>query len=262
MESLHQEEVVPASVQSVKKAISIVMEIAGEDRPLSLTEVATRTGLPIATASRLLSTLTSEHVLHKEGREYGLGLRAFEIGKRAEGRIDLIGVARPHLTRLASEANESANLAVLSDTEVVYLSCIESERMMRTFTVPGARVPAHATGVGKALLSGLKDSQIRELYQGKSLDKFTPKTLANVDDLLEEVEKSRQTGYSLDEGEKEEGVLCIAAAVRDYSGKIVAAVSVSGPASRMGGHIPKLGRLVLSCAGSVSKDLGWKNASD
>ncbi len=235
------------------------MEIAGEDKPLSLTEVATRTELPIATASRLLSTLTAQHVLVKEGRQYRLGLRAFEIGKRAERRIDLIRVAAPHLEELAAEAGESANLAVLDGTEVVYLSCVESGRMMRTFTVPGARVPAHATGVGKALLSGLKDSQIRELYRNKSLNRFTPKTLTNLDELLEEVEKSRQTGYSFDEGEKEEGVLCIAAALRDYSGKIAAAISVSGPASRMGRHLPESARLVLLYARRVSRDLGWND---
>lgn len=247
------------TVRSVQKAIDVLLAVADHDRPVTLTEIAAKAGIPVATASRLLSTLTESSLLKRDGKSYSLGIRAFEIGKKAEEGLDLIDVSKPHLRSLADRTGENANLAVLDGTDVVYLACEECSRMMRAFTVQGARVSAYATGVGKVLLSGLSDAAVAERYKGASFERFTGRTVTTVEDLLAEVSQARKQGYAVDEGEREEGVLCFAAPVRNYTGKVIAAVSVSGPATRLGRLRPQGRYMTQESAASISAELGWKS---
>jgi DNA-binding IclR family transcriptional regulator len=249
------------TVRSVQKAIDILIAVAEESGPATLTEIATKVRIPVATASRLLHTLTLASLLRRDGKGYTLGIRAFEIGKKAEKGLDLIGVSRPHLRSLADRTGENANLAVLDGTDVVYLICEECSRMMRAFTVSGARVSAHATGVGKVLLSGLLDSQISRLYEGVPLHKYTSRTVDSLERLLSEVRLARQRGYAVDEGEREDGVLCFAAPVRDYAGRVIAAVSISGPASRLERRAFESRSMTQDSAAMISAELGWKEVS-
>jgi len=245
------------TVQSVRKAVDILLAVAESSGSVSLTEIAGRAGIPIATTSRLLTTLAEASLIRKDGKGYSLGVRAFEVGKRAEKALDLISVARPHLRSLADQTGENANLAVLDGTDVVYLACEECSKMIRAFTVQGARVPAHATGVGKVLFSGLEDGEIERLYLRTTLVRFTSRTIATVDGLMQEVRKAREAGYALDDGEREDGVLCVAAPIRNYHGRVVAAVSVSGPSSRLSGCRARSQTKTLECAKNISTNLGW-----
>ncbi len=300
------------TVRSVEKAVEVLVAVAEASEPVSLTDVASQTGLPVATAKRLLDTLTKTHLLSKKNKLYSPGIRLFEIGKKAEQRMDLVSAAMPYLTDLRDKVGESANLAVLDKTDVVYLASVESPRMMRTFTVPGARVPAHCTGVGKVLLAQKSDKELRKLYEecvspqhsgsvasgsvasgsvslgptslgsvdssmplgdsrlqspkacpgspgsgGVTLHRFTSNTITSVDMLIEEINKVRQLGYATDEGEREDGVVCIAAPVRDYSGSTVAAVSISGPASRLDEEgMSKARAYVIECGQDITRSLG------
>lgn len=244
------------SVQSVRKAVDILLAVAGNDGPVTLTEAAAKSGIPIATARRLLGTLVDTSLVRREGKGYSLGVRAYEIGKKAEAALSF-GGSRAYLRRLADRTGENANLAILDGTDVVYLVCEECSKVVRAFTVQGARVPAHATGVGKVLLSGLTGAEIEALYRGKSLESFTPRTMVTLETILAEARQARELGYAMDEGEREEGVLCVAAPVRDYWGRVVAAVSVSGPSARLGKARAECRRLTLECAADISKNLGW-----
>ncbi len=245
------------TVRSVEKAIDVLFAVAESGGPVTLTEVAGKAGIPVATASRLLTTLTKSSLVKRDGKGYSLGIRSFEIGKEAERGLDLIGISKPHLRTLADRTGETANLAVLDGQDVVYLACEECSKMMRTFTVQGARVSAHATGVGKVLLSGLNEDQIRAVYREKQLYKYTSRTVDTVDSLLAEARLARERGYAFDEGEREEGVLCVAAPIREYAGRVVAAVSVSGPSSRLRRQRDACSDLTKECAARISAELGW-----
>ena len=247
-------------VRSVKKALDVLWVIAESDSPLTLTEAAVSSGLPVPTTRRLLATLAEFSLIERDGKRYRLGVRAYELGTRAERSLGLIGASRPHLRRLSDSAGENANLAVLDGAEVVYLACEECSRMVRAFTVQGARVAAHATGVGKVLLSGLSDDDIMKLYAGKQLERYTKNTIASAQELLAEVRRARAQGYASDEGEREEGVCCLAAPVRDHRGTIVAAVSVSGPSSRLVESKGRVASQVVECGRRISQDLGWRGA--
>lgn len=248
----------PVTIQAVKKAVDVLLAVSEGTRPVSLTEVAEKAKLPIATARRLLFTLADASLVRREGKMYTLGVRAFEIGKKAEEKFDLITLARPHLRRLADETGENSNLAVLDGADVVYLACEECSKVVRAFTVTGARVPAHATGVGKVLLSGLSDTDIEELYRGRTLAKFTSRTAVSPGEILIEARKARVKGYALDEGEREDGVLCVAAPVKGYGGRVVAAVSISGPSARLGRQRVQSLKKTLDCAARISQHLGWR----
>lgn len=246
-------------VQSVMKAVEVLFAVAEEGRGVSLTQVTQKVGLPVPTVKRFLDTLTAADLLRKEGKLYLPGLKAFELGKLAERHFDIVRLARPYLEELARATQESANLAVLDGPDVIYLSCAESPRMMRTFTTPGARVPAYATGVGKILLSSLDDTSIRTLYNGRKLEPFTARTITCVQDLLEELRKVRLEGIALDDGEREDGVTCLAGAIRDGSGKVVAAVSVSGPSTRLSGEkLCEVRQHLDICCSGISKTLGYQ----
>lgn len=248
----------PMTVQAVKKAVEVLLAVSDGEGPVTLTEAAQKAEIPIATARRLLLTLVDASLLRREGKTYTLGVRAFEIGKRAEEKIDLISLARPYLKSLTEETGENSNLAVLDGSDVIYLACEECSKMVRAFTVTGARVPAHATGVGKVLLSGLPDEAVRELYKGKPLARFTSRTVDSPDALLAEIQKARTRGYATDEGEREEGVLCVAAPVKDYRGNVAAAVSISGPSARLGRRRVESQRRTMECAARISRNMGWK----
>lgn len=247
------------TVEAVRKAAAVLLAVSEGEGPVSLSEVAQKTGIPLATARRLLLTLVGTSLIRREDKGYTLGVRAFEIGKRAEEKMGLIAVAKPYLRRLSDETGENANLAVLDKTDVVYLACEECSKMVRVFTVTGARVPAHATGVGKVLLTGLSDDEIEVLYRGVPLERFTSKTISTLSELLSQVRKARERGFAFDEGEREEGVLCVAAPVREYGGRVKAAVSVSGPSARLDHQRRLAQERTLECAFAISRHLGWRD---
>lgn len=241
----------------------ILKAVSREDGGITLAEISRRAGLPTATAQRLVDTLLTEGLLSRRDKKYALGPFAFELGKRAELSMSLPSLAKPFLERLREETGENANLAVLDGTEVVYLACAESPRMMRTFTVPGARVAAHATGVGKVLLASLDGTRIDALYQGKPLTRYTAKTIVDLDELKGHLETARKEGFALDEGEREEDVVCVAAPVLDHSGKVVAAISVSGPSYRLNPeNLEQVKERVMACALEFSIYLGYERPSE
>jgi IclR family acetate operon transcriptional repressor len=162
-------------------------------------------------------------------RRYALGARLVPLGQVAAAMLG--SWARPVLTGLVDALGESANLAVLDHDAVMYIGQVPSRHTMRMFTEVGRRVPAHCTGVGKALLSQLPDQAVRELLARTGMPAQTPHTVTDPDALLAELVRVRRDGYALDEGEQEVGVRCVAVPVQGALGTL--GISVSGPAPRM-----------------------------
>ena len=158
-----------------------------------------------------------------------LGARLVPLGQVAG---TMLGAwAQPVLTELVDALGESANLAVLDHDAVMYIGQVPSRHTMRMFTEPGRRVPAHCTGVGKALLSQLSDEAVRELLARTGMPAATPNTVTDPDAMLAELDKIRHDGHAMDEGEQEIGVRCVAVPVHGALGTL--GISVSGPAPRM-----------------------------
>jgi IclR family transcriptional regulator, acetate operon repressor len=212
-----------------------VLDTLARRREATLTEVAGETALAASTAYRILETLRSRGYAsfsESTGR-YRLGIRAFETGYAFVSQTHLKEAADPVMQRLAAETGESVNLAVLDGGEVVYIHQAEGRGMMRLFTRMGARAPVHCTGVGKCLLAWLPPEEMQTHLPPEPFARFTRYTITRKDAFLEVLAMVKRQGYALDDEEREEGVSCVTAPIRGPKGTVVAAISLSGPSTRI-----------------------------
>lgn len=250
------------TVQSVVRALTLLEVLATEGTPLAITDLAKKVGLKLTTVYRLLSTLMVKGFVEqdRETQKYRLGIKAFELGNSALYNLDLRSVARPFLEELVDKVNETTNLAILDGSEVVYIDQVESTNIVivKMFARVGSRGPAHCTGSGKVLLSGLSDSELARVVEGMELVSFTENTITDKEKLLKEIKKVRELGYAIDDVERDEGVRCVAAPVYNHENRIVAAISVSGPITRINEEtIEHFIPLVKETALSISRRLGY-----
>lgn len=224
----------PGGVQSLERALDILELLGRSEGELGVTEIAPAVGLANGTAHRLLATLIRRGYARQnpENRRYALGIKSYTLSTAT--REHLGPLARPFLTELMEVSGESSNLAALEKNAVVYLDQVPAPRMVRMFTEPGNRSPLHSTGTGKVLLAYQPPEAVDHVIQQSGLPSFTAYTVTDPEELKGELEHTRERGYALDSEEMEEGVRCLAAPVFAPDGKILAAMSISGPAGRLG----------------------------
>lgn len=217
-------------VQSVTRAFAILEILGRHDGQATLSQLAQDMGLPLPTVHRLLQTLvTLGHARQMPSRSYALGPGLIRLGDQASKL--LAAWAKPALEELEHAAQETANLAILDGDRVAYVAQVPSRHQMRMFTEVGRRVLAHATGVGKALLSQLPDDEVRTILRRTGMPRFTATTHTTEESLLTDLDAIRVRGYAIDEGEQEVGVRCFAVPVTGAA--TPTAVSVSGPDTRV-----------------------------
>lgn len=247
------------SVKSAKRTLA-VLELVSRHGQLGLTEVADQLGLPRSSAHGLLHTLAAAGWLHHTPHGgYRLGLRAWEVGQRYGGYRQLVDLARPAMDELAAETGETVQLARLDGTEHVYLAISHSRHPMRLASSVGARFPAHATGLGKALLTLLPEAERARRYRGRRLAAMTATTITDPARLLVAVVEAAEAGYARDEEEYLPGCLCLAAPVgtdpRGETGPV--AVSVTVPTSRVPAGWPEaLVPRLQALAGRIREEAG------
>lgn len=247
------------AVRSLVRGLQ-VLEILARTPEQSLTEIARQAHLPFSTTHRLLETLCRRgFVAQVEGSgRYRVGLKAFEVGTAFLTSHRLPEVARPVMAELVKHLSETTNLAVRDGREAVYVLQVESPRMLRLFAHPGARHPLYCTGVGKVLLAWEPEQEVRSLLGPGPLPRYTPRTLTDPELVLQELRVVRARGYALDREEREIGVRCVAAPVRDATGRVVAALSVSAPTTRLPyRRIPEVARAVMTAAQRISMLMGF-----
>lgn len=249
-------------LQSVDRALSILQLLAEESSDgLALTEISRRLGLNQSTCHHLLSTLRVRRFVSQdeESRRYRLGIKAVEVGQAAMQQVDLVRVALPQMEELMASVQENVNLVVLDNDSVVYVAQVPCDRTVRMFTRIGERAPLHCTGVGKVLLAGLPKEERSNLIDRLELPRFTAATICDGDLLKQELEQVATRGYAMDREEREEDVTCIAAPLRDYSGEVVAGVSISAPSSRLDeAQQQELVPYLLAAADKISRELGYR----
>lgn len=218
------------TVQSVDRAIDLLELLADAGGQATLSELAEKTALPLPTIHRLTRALLSRgYVRQLPSRSYTLGPRLMRLGDTASRQFG--SSTRPYLIRLADELGESANLAILDHDRAVYVGQASSSHSMRMFTEVGRRVDMHCTGVGKAILAQLPNETVREIVERTGLPPATEKSIATISDLMSELQRIRDAGYAIDEGEQEIGVRCFAVPVP--GAPTPTALSISGPDARV-----------------------------
>jgi IclR family transcriptional regulator, acetate operon repressor len=216
-------------ILSVLKAIDIMNVFTPEEPYLTLAQISQRLKMPKSTAHNLLNTLASRGFIEKLNDDYyALGTAIISLTQSARVNAELRDRAAPLLRELADATKESVYLTYLDGDYVLYIYAIETSNRLMARSAIGDRVPPHCTGVGKAILAELPELDVRGIIQRTGLPRFTENTRTEPEQLFEELEKTRQRGYSIDNQEHERGIFCIGAAIRDGHGKPIGACSISG----------------------------------
>ncbi|MFD1531725.1 IclR family transcriptional regulator [Pseudonocardia aurantiaca] len=217
-------------VQSIDRAFVLLDVLARAGRSMAVNELVAASGLPQPTVHRLARTLMeSGHVRQLSSRRYTLGPRLISLG---EGAARMLGArAQPDLALLADEVGETTKLGLLDGERAVYVAQVPGRHSMRMFTEVGRRVYLHSTGIGKAILAQLPAESVRRTLLAAATPRLTDRTLVDVEEILDELEKIRRTGHADSDEEQEVGLRCIAVAVP--GAPTPAAISLSGPTYRL-----------------------------
>jgi DNA-binding IclR family transcriptional regulator len=249
--------------QSVEKVFQIIEIMAGNSGPMRLQDMSRALDMPASTALRFLNTLMEYgYVIQSaETLRYSLSMKFCHIGNRVSSQISIREVVRPYLTKLTEICQESACLAIEENMTVVYIDVAEGpDSVLRAMQRIGKRAPMHSTGVGKLLLLNYDEEGIDKLIAVKGLDLLTCNTIVSSEGLLKELNTIRQKGYAVDDEECEIGARCVAAPIVDYTGRIAAAISVTGPISRMTYEkINEISDIIAGVAQKISISLGYEN---
>jgi DNA-binding IclR family transcriptional regulator len=212
------------------KALRILDTLSDGIGGLGITELSGVLKAPKSTVHRLIATLEAAGYVafDPQTARYSLGGRAARMGEQLNHQSPLLTLGGPMLEELTRECHEASHLAILQGTEVVYISHEESKEPVRISFGMGQRAPAHCTALGKVFLAGLSESEILMLYRNKKrLEKLTPQTISTLEKLLSEIAAVRREGIAYDNEEWTRGLRCMAAPIRDFSSKVVAAMSLS-----------------------------------
>ena len=243
------------------KAIQILDIFPDIDKPVSITELATLTNLNITTVYRIANILAAHGYLRKEGKrgKYTIGLKFLKFNNVLTNNLKIRGIALPFMEKLCTASGESTNLAVPDGDKAVYIEHIESNHTLRTFTALGNQVPLHCTGVGKIFCAYMDTDLLHSSVMKKPLNRLTENTISDYGVLLKELSTIKREGVALDNGEMEIDVRCVAAPVFDSIGKVAAAVSISGPYTRLPDkRVNELKPLVKKYATDISIAMGYE----
>lgn len=249
-------------IQSVDRALEILIYLHEAGKETGITQIANDLNIYKSTVHRTLSTLENRGFVTKnsETDKYWLGSRLFTLGKSVEMNMGMLGIIRPYARKLKDEFKEVVNVSILErNIGDVYRSVIilkeQSEGKILTANPPvGSRNFCHCSSVGKCLLAFGEDIDL-SLYE-KGIQKYTSKTIATVDELKKALEDVRRKGYAIDDQELEDGFSCIGAPILDNRGYAIAAISLSGPSSRiMNGDVDKHIEGVKEIARQISLSL-------
>lgn len=246
-------------IQSVDRALSVLCQFNAQVRYLGITELSQLLGLPKSTVHGLVKTLEARGFLtqNPENGKYQLGVKVYELGMVYSNTVELQSAARNAANRLAARYEEAVHLAIYVGGMVVYIMKTEFKGKLVAFPRVGASIPAYATAVGKVLLAALPDSDI-EKYREDELYPFTSNTITSVEALRAELAKVREQGYAVDNEETLVGIACVGAPVFDRQGRVVAALSISGPADKILGDChSQLVKDVIQAARETSRNLGY-----
>jgi len=221
-------------VKSVKTAFEIIETLRNADG-MGVSELADRIGKPTSTVHDHLQTLEEEEYLVKDGNTYLIGARFLGLGEQARSRMKVYKIARPEVDKLAVETGEHANLMIEEHGRGVFLYKARGEEAVKLDTHAGMRVPLQTTALGKTILANRPRSEVDAILDRHGLPEMTESTITDRGELYEHLAAVRERGYAYDDEERVEGMRCVAAPVVDSDGRAIAAVSVSGPKSRMRG---------------------------
>ena len=249
-------------IKSINRALQVLELFSLEKPEWGVTEISKALNIYKSNVHNILSTLAEKSFVGKDPKtdKYKLGIKFFELGSVVIKNMDLRRIAHPYIEKLSKEFNETVHLGVLDKGRVVSIEREESDKGLCSHIEIGKRTPLHCTAVGKAIMAYLSKDKVAAIVEGKGLKKYTENTITNKEELEKELLKIRKQGYSVDNMEHEEGVRCVAGPIRDYTGKVIASMSVSGPAFRINeNNIPNIVKKDKGYCNCISEEMGYIN---
>ena len=249
------------NIRAVDRAFR-VLAVLSDGKPRTLTELSEAIELNSSTTFRLLATLAYHHYVEREEDtgKYRLGLGCLELARAYHKSSDIRQRALPELEKLRDETTETVHMGVLNEMEMVYLEKLPGHHAIGLMSSQvGGRLPAYCAALGKVMLAYLDPDLVQAHFEQIEFHRYTDRTIQSVAQLRQHLEQIRRQGYGLDQGEHEAEVRCIAAPIFDINGKVVAAISVSGPAGRLEPleTNQKLIEQILQTARTISARLGY-----
>lgn len=249
-------------MRSLFKAFDILESFSLSAPKLSLGEISQKTGLPKSTVHRLMSTLLKRGYLVQDAssKRYQLSLKFLNFATVVLSQLDFVERAKPFMEELSNRCKETVHIAVMDQGEMVYVGKVEQPRALRISSRIGGRIPIHCTALGKVMLANMPEEEVEQIIQQKGLKRFTGNTITDKERLKRELEQIRRQGYAIDREEYMDGLMCVAYPIRDYSDKVIGALSISGAATdfkaqRIERWIP----LLKETSRKISENLGFKN---
>ena len=248
-------------VKSALRTLEILTTVSRASEGMTFADIERAMGWPRSSTYNLLQTLTEAEFLDFDevDRKYRVGIRLWEAGQGFSGEHDLVRVAKRFLADSKAQLNETVQLAILDGIENVYVAKEEANHHLKLVSEVGSRLPAYATGLGKALLAGLSPEEVRRRFDGVKMVAYTDKTITSVKQLEKALDLVRHQGYSIDESEFTNGVYCVAVPVRGATGEVVAAISSSVPEARVDDKLRlKMVEILSENARRMSAALGYQ----
>lgn len=249
-----------SKVNSVDRALVILEYLGTQTKEVGVRELGQAIGLSKSSVHRILQTLRARGFVrwNPDNARYSLGMRAFEVGCGILRSMEAHSVAKPYLEQLANSLGETVFLGVADDSEVVFIDKIDVRRAVHMQADIGSRHPLYSTAIGKALLAHFDKTEADRIIGAKPLARLTKNTITDAEALRAELERVRRQGYAEDNEETEDGLYSVGAPLFNYSGKVVAAISVSVP--KIGQQAVQKDRLIKSvvqAAAEISGKMGY-----
>ncbi len=248
-------------IQSLERAAAILEAVARRPEGVGLAELSVEVGLHTSTAFHLIKTMVNLGFLSQvaETKRYRIGCRLFALAAGALEENALLSLATPILERLSGETGEAAHLAVRSKQEIIVIARTAASGLLQLSSRTGAARPPHATAIGKMLLSAMPERDLDKLLEGLTMEAFTEKTITDRKALRAGLAEIRRQGIAYDDCELDPDVRCIAVPVRDFAGRCVGAMGLSGPVWRMSLQVmQEKSRQLRAAAAELSAQLGFE----
>ena len=250
-------------IRSIDRTLQVLELFSLEKPEWGVTEISKALSIYKSNVHNVLTTLAERGFVIKDSKtdKYKLGIKFFELGSIVIKNMDLRKIAHPYMEKLLKEFNETVHLGILVEGEILSIEQEESGQSLSPRIFIGKRAPLYCTGIGKAIMAYLPKDKFAFTIKEIGLTRYTEGTISNEEELEKELEKIREQGYAVDNMEHEEGVRCVAGPIRDYTGKVSASLSVSGPAFRINeNNVPNIAKKVKEYCDYISKEMGYSNS--
>ena len=234
------------TISSLAKGLRVIECFSADAPRLSISDVARMTGLDRATARRCLLTLHHEGYADYDGKFFALTPRILRLGMGALASLPLPQIVQPWLDQLADQIGQSCSVSILDGAEIVYVARAAQRRGMSIGLMPGSRLPAHCTSMGRILLAALPEAEARAIIDASDLTPRTPNSLTDPDEIMARIAEAGREGYTLIDQEIEMGLRSLAVPVRDARGQVVAALNTGmaavqeDPKDMVAEYLPRL----------------------